>query len=217
MREIDYIAATRSIFAEPGWIAVTLIGAIVGAAIAPMFSILRYLARRFQTHPLCATWYSYHLTFRDNRLVMLSGTYRISRGVRSSLVVRAENLADDETGKSRRTLLYRGTMEQEGGHYVMDLSGRSHKERLMIRFAERIPPNDQTLSGIWLAYDHDNQVAAGAQMFSRTPLDRDTALNALRSWIFTAQAGAIRLRGTPRRTVPTQAHGVEEQPAVEPS
>jgi hypothetical protein len=191
-------AAALADLAEPNWVVLTLLGGLAGAIVTPLATLLWWGVRRVRPHPMCGVWHSYHMTFRQNRAVMLSGQYRIRRGFRSPLVVSAVNSANDHMGTPVKTLSYRGRLEHEGGHYVMDLSGRSHQEHLMIRFAERIPPNDKMLSGIWLAYDHDNQVASGVQLFSRDKLSDDEALGALRGWILVDRGGVMRLRGAPR-------------------
>jgi hypothetical protein len=178
---------------------------VVGALITPIVLLIRYLTKLFKHHPLCAKWYTYHYTFKEGRMEMLSGVYKIKRGLFSGLSVSAENSAPTPNeSKTQKTLFYRGTVEQDGAHYIMIIKGTNHKEKLVIRFAERIPPNDKILPAIWLAYDHDHHVASGVQMFCRQELSQVEAEARLASWI-TVSDGAMRLRETPSATPPRSA------------
>ncbi|MEV6527050.1 hypothetical protein AB0M43_34490 [Longispora sp. NPDC051575] len=191
---------------EPNWIITSVVGAVIGVLVVPFYRVLLYPFRRLRRHPLGGLWYSYSYSFIDGRLHLRHGTFHVRSGVLQRYVVSRENFGrypPPTFGATPPPLRYRGSVYEEHDHYVMVFQGRTHTETLVYRFVNRIPSNAGIIPGIWLAYDHDLNPAAGTAIISREPLAPETVTSLLRSWVV-FEKGAFHIRKTPARHAPKQ-------------
>ncbi|WP_018347980.1 hypothetical protein [Longispora albida] len=191
---------------EPNWIITSIVGAVIGALLVPTWRIMLYPIRRLRPHPLHGIWYSYSYSFMDGALQLRHGTFTIRSGLLQRWIVHRENFGrypPPSLGPAPPPLRYRGTVSEEHDHYVMLFSGRTHTETLLYRFVNRIPSNAGIIPGVWMAYDHDLNPAAGCAIISRGPLAPQTVTTLLRSWVV-FEKGAFHIRKTPARHAPRQ-------------
>lgn len=78
------------------------------------------------------------------------------------------------------TLKYKGYITFEGDdRVVFHGEGDSHTESLTYRFYNPLAKS-KVHTGIWLSFDHDRQIAAGASIFSRHDLSKDEVLERMK-------------------------------------
>ncbi len=201
---------------EPNWIITSFVGALIGVLIVPLYQMFIYPFRKRQWHPLGGKWYSYSYSFLDGRLQLRHGTFTVRHGVLQRFVVDRLNFGQyppPPSSPQPPPLRYRGTIYEEHDHYVMTLEGRTHTESLLYRFVNRVPSNAGIIPGVWMAYDHDLNPAAGTAIISREPLAPEVVVHLLRSWgVF--EKGAFHIRKTPARHLHRQAgkRGMHQDP-----
>lgn len=202
------LAALSTGGGDPNWLLSSVIGAIIGALVVPVTGLLAYPVRRLRVHTtLIGRWYSYHYSFRDEILELRYGTLHIRPGLRRQYVVHRKNsrTRPDPNGRFRPAidlLRYRGSLHEEGHHIIVEVKPRDSRrdETVFYRFLGQIPSNASVVPGLWMAYDHDRNPAAGTIILSREPLTDEAATRLLRSWTKGAFA-PIRIR-RPSPSVP---------------
>lgn len=186
---------------EPNWLITALIGAVLGVLITPASRILLYPTRRLKPHSLSGRWFEYYYSFHNGKPVLRYGIFTIRTGLRHPHVVERESSAgpaDAEQKFREPSLRYRGRLlPAESGHTVIALKAASHEETLLYRFLGRIPSNSDVVPGVWAAYDHDLNPAAGAAIICRTQLDVDAAEKLLQSWAAVDARGVLRMHRSP--------------------
>jgi hypothetical protein len=164
---------------EPNWIMTAAMGALMGAAISPLWNSLRYLSRRQQRHSMAGLWFTYHFTRINNLEVLRYGTLSIRNGVTSRYIARRLScgVAPNEHGEfSAPTVEYKGPVTEELSHHLMVLGSTSHQETSMWRFIRQVRTNDHQIFGLALSYDYDGNPTASAVLLSRKQLTDDAAI-----------------------------------------
>ncbi|WP_371617805.1 hypothetical protein [Streptomyces sp. NBC_00454] len=195
---IHYLSASE----EPNWIISALLGAIIGALISPAGKAVLYPVRRLKPHPMAGKWYSYHVSFMAGQPIFRYGTITVKTGIRTRYSIQRTTSAAPFGADGRPTppvLTYSGgTLTEEADHIVMTFLGSSHRETLTYRFLSRIPSNSSVIPGVWMAYDHDLNPAAGTAILSRDPLtDEGEARRVLGAWVV-SEGLALHLRKSPQ-------------------
>jgi hypothetical protein len=73
-------------------------------------------------------------------------------------------------------LSYRGTVSREKHHLVFRFDSVNHAENVLCRFPDPLGKICTSLYGIWLAYDHDQNVAAGGIFLTKEPINNTDPL-----------------------------------------
>ncbi|MFF0292794.1 hypothetical protein ACFYS8_06150 [Kitasatospora sp. NPDC004615] len=195
---LQYLSVSAS---EPNWLISAAVGAVLGALVVPAANLALYPARRLQAHPMAGHWYSYHFSYLSGQPVLRYGTIVIRTGVRTRHVIERHSSASPigpDLALTPPVLSYRGgSLIDEADHIVMTFSGKTHRETLVYRFLSRIPSNASVIPGVWMAYDHDLNPAAGAAIISREPLADSDIRRLLESWVV-SEGFALHLRKSPR-------------------
>jgi len=111
---------------------------------------------------LVGDWHAYHCTYRNNKPTIIKSLVTIKKAFKTSYTAILKQ--DDES-----KLIYRGTVTLEKHHIVCSFRSLNHAENVVIRFPDPLGANK--CYGIWLSYDHDQNVASGGICLSRAPLN----------------------------------------------
>ena len=194
MIAIDLTALTS----QPDWLVSAVLGAILGALVAPASMLAMFPIRRLKPHIFHGKWYSYHFSFLGERLVLRYGIFNVRTGIRHrySVTRLSSGGRPSEPYKLPKPILkYRGRVYNERDHVVMSIAATTHVETAMYRFLGRIPSNTTVIPGLWMSYDHDTNPTAGVAIISREQLSDDEAKEWLRS-LMVSDSGAIRITRT---------------------
>lgn len=162
--------------AEPNWIVVTVIGAILGAIVARYGAVILWPVRRLKQHPIEGLWHSWHYTFHNDGEQLRSGEIMIRRGVLRPLVITANaTTANGQTVSPTRSE-YNGRIKVEANTILLILSAKNHDETVTMRFASRVSFDMSELHGLWMSYDFDLRPAAGIEILTRTRIREEAAL-----------------------------------------
>ncbi|MFJ8015372.1 hypothetical protein [Streptomyces sp. NPDC096339] len=186
---------------EPNWLVSALVGAVIGVMLAPAGKAALYPVRRMKRHPMAGKWYSYHFSFMAGQPILRYGTITVRTGVRTRYAIQRTTSAAPFGADGRPTppvLKYSGgSLTEEADHIIMVFTGISHRETLTYRFLSRIPSNSSVIPGVWAAYDHDLNPAAGTAIVSRDPLTDEEARRLLGAWVV-GDEFALHLRRSPQ-------------------
>jgi hypothetical protein len=162
--------------AEPNWIIVTIIGAVLGAIVARYGAAILWPIRRLKRHPIEGLWHSWHYTFHNDGEQLRSGEIRIRRGVLRPLVITANatSASGQKLGSTRSE--YNGQIKVEANTIFLTLSAKNHDETVTMRFASRVSFDMPELHGLWMSYDFDLHPAAGIEILTRTRISEESAL-----------------------------------------
>ena len=217
--------AIRSLFVEPNWAVVTIVGAVVGALAQKYGSLVLYPLRRLKQEPLIGAWYDYHFTFLNGNRYVAESPVLIRHGRLTGISVEINDQdVVSESGslnnKRRDGLTYRGTLRHEGPHLVVEANGVRHTELLVFRFIYRLPSNDAVIPGVWMSFDHDMNPTAGLMILSRKRLRRSAAIKFLMDSAH-IDDGVIQVQPSAKRgrNYPRESHREASEPstAVSPS
>lgn len=181
---------------QPHWLIKILIGIVLGALLPQAGKMTILLISRLKKNSLLGKWYKYHVSYREGASQLFETEWIIKRGFFKPYKVIYKY--------DGRTLLYNGSMEFERGHLLFILRALSHPETVICRTTYPLPLANSSLSGkptsptqaqnknayrdsymmygIWMSYDHDIQIASGATLMCREPIeDKDEALRKLKN------------------------------------
>jgi hypothetical protein len=161
---------------QPNWLVVLVISAVLATLMDKYGGVILYPIRRLKKDQYVKDWYEYHLSYKDGQRILRQSELSIKLG-RWSSARRVEfwHLPSDAADGQRKKLLYKGTMRFEKDQLLIEMDAKTHKERLVYRFVNRIPSSDSVVPGIWMSYDHDSHPAAGAAILSGRVMTADEA------------------------------------------
>lgn len=183
---IDFLAA------EPNWIIVSLVGAVLGALVARFGGLIVYPFRRQVIAG--GSWFLYHRTFRQGQMHLIRSRLTVKKGIFGGAKVSVVETVGSRTEE------YTGSVTVEASHLLMQIKGIAvrNSASVLFRLESPVPPNDQVVFGLWLSYDLDRRPAVGVLMLSRTELSDNEADDNLNRWFDIHRTGVMRLRASPK-------------------
>lgn len=163
--------------AEPNWIIVTVIGAVLGAIVARYGAVILWPVRRLKRHPIEGLWHSWHYTFHNDGEQLRSGEIRIRRGVLRPLIITANATSANGQTMSPARSEYDGRIKVEANTILLILNAKNHDETVTMRFASRVSFDMSELHGLWMSYDFDLRPAAGIEILTRRRIEKHEALD----------------------------------------
>ena len=161
---------------QPNWLVVLIISAVLATLVDKYGGAILYPYRRFKKDQWVKDWCEYHLSYKDGQRILRQSKLSIKRGLWSSARrVKFWHLPSDAADGLQNRLLYKGTMRFEKDQLLIEMDAKTHKERLVYRFINRIPSSDSVVPGLWMSYDHDSRPAAGAAILSDREMTADEA------------------------------------------
>lgn len=142
-----------------------LVSAVISALLAlsvervPKFISSIKVRRR---HPLLGQWYGYHVSFVESKPKLFRSAWRVQRSILKPFKV---------TYVVEGELKYEGFLYFEGDDRIV-FHGESlnQKEHLIYRFPNPLVPGRTPIPALWLSYDQDKHIAAGAAILSQSEL-----------------------------------------------
>jgi hypothetical protein len=180
---------------QPSWIVLLVLGAVAGAIMGTLVNnyggVLLYPLRRRRPDNYIGEWWEYHLSYLNGQRTLRQGKLTVKRGRRTKVrQVKFWHIGVDGSDDKLK-LAYKGTLRIEGAQLLIQLKATTHKEYLVYRFLNLIPSNDSVVPGIWMAYDHNSNPAAGAAILSQRQMTSDQAEKEI---LTHANVGAIRIK-----------------------
>jgi hypothetical protein len=146
---------------------------VVQLALPALWRFMCFVWRYFTDEsPLLGHWHAYHCTYRGNRPTVIKSVVTVRKGINTPYVAA---LRQDDASQ----LVYRGVVSRERHHLIFHFDSLQHAENVIARFPEPLGPGCTTLYGIWLSYDHDQNIASGGMLLSRQPLNNVDPLQVL--------------------------------------
>lgn len=168
-------------FSDMNWLLQGLILILIPVAFTLVIAVLRFFCWRISGDHLRGSWREFHYTF-DTTPTIIETEWQISMGFFS----RYRILSTTNEG----VLKYRGSLLKEQGHLSITL--RRENETLVYRFVDPIPSKTMEMTGIWLSYDYDNQICAGASLFTNnSSCSQEEAINKIKQSIETSSDGLV--------------------------
>lgn len=167
---------------SPNWIVNIVLGAIAGALFTDYKNIVLYPLRRLKKTQYTGTWEEYHWTWKAGKKHLSHARLRITRGLLTPYSVDFwhVDLSPQASGDGHPTeLRYKGTLEVEEGHVLIDLHATTHLETLSYRFHKWIPSSSDFVAGVWMSFDHTGAPAAGGALLTRNEVGSAEAARVL--------------------------------------
>ena len=154
---------------EPNWIIVATFGAILGYLIPYIARLPIFLFRYLKNDDLHGSWYEYFLCMNQSGTVIYQYTFTIKIGINHKYLI----IAKDEK------MTYKGYGFIEHNNLIIKLvyDDKISKETSWLRFILPTVTNRNTMLGLWLSYDFNNNISSGISILSRTQLSQDEIWN----------------------------------------
>lgn len=130
------------------------------------------------------TWKSFHYTTRKGKPEVIESDWTIKRGTLSPFKVTFEQPG----------LKYKGRIIFEGDDRILVYAkATTQNETVVYRFPNPLPSNGDSVSGLWMSYDHDKNIASGGSLLTRESIAKEEAKPRLISNIVSSQNERIPL------------------------
>lgn len=150
--------------AEPHWIVVLIIGALLPLTAAVLSRVARGVFVRLFTkgHLILGEWYVANSSRQDAKSFTTRERWNFYRDILGNIRVSLNNEDNPE-------IRYKGGVKFEGSHAIVMYSAVSHTETVVMRCYLPPTPNARFMSGLWLSHDYDGAISAGVVRLARAP------------------------------------------------
>ncbi|MCQ9374201.1 hypothetical protein NMQ14_08070 [Methyloversatilis sp. XJ19-13] len=192
LQQIDIARFWDATTNQPTWYWSMILGALSGLVLtiawshAPKLLLFPVFLYKFffKKSALVGDWNAYHWTYVRSKPGIVKSFVQIRRGLLHPYVVQLKENIDSQ-------LHYKGRVQIEKDQILVYFDSTDHQESLVVRLRNPLGKVSNELCAIWLGYDHDGDITAGALLLTKSDLSEDAAKRAISKCIENPSTAAL--------------------------